>query len=204
MSERNAPPLIDTHEALQPVWGELAGARVLGLDLEMDSYYSYFEKVCLVQLSTERSDFLIDPLAELDLSPLAPFLADPSTVKVLHAGENDIPYLRGPLGFEVNNIFDTYLAARVLGCPRCGLASLLQEHFGVVLDKDMQTADWRVRPLPEAQMEYARMDTRYLLPLRDKMRELLAENEMEEQARSEFDRITRLEHTPRQFDPLSW
>lgn len=197
--------MISSSAPLGEVWKELERAPILALDLEMDSFYSYFGKVCLIQLSTERSDYLLDPLAGLNLSPLGAILADKSKIKVLHAGENDIPYLRGPLGFEtVRNVFDTYLAARILGYARCGLAALLEEHFQITLDKEMQTADWRQRPLSEKQEEYARTDTRYLIALRDVLLEQLREQEKLEQARSEFDRILDRVHVPRQFDPTGW
>lgn len=202
---RNAPPLISEPALLGEVWEELERAPMLALDLEMDSFYSYFGKVCLVQLSTENADFLLDPLAGLNLSPLGAILADKSKIKILHAGENDIPYLRGPLGFEtVRNVFDTYLAARILGYTRCGLAALLEEHFQITLDKEMQTADWRQRPLTAEQEEYARTDTRYLIPLRDVLLNQLRENDKLEQARSEFERILDRVHVPRQFDPTGW
>ncbi len=202
---RNTPPLISEPALLGEVWEELASTPILALDLEMDSFYSYFGKVCLIQLSTERSDYLLDPLAGIDLSPLGAILADKSKIKILHAGENDIPYLRGPLGFEtVRNVFDTYLAARILGYARCGLAALLEEHFQVNLDKEMQTADWRQRPLTAQQEEYARTDTRFLIALRDVLLEQLREQEKLEQARSEFDRILDRVHVPRQFDPAGW
>lgn len=202
---RNAPPLISTSAPLGEVWDELERAPILALDLEMDSFYSYFGKVCLIQLSTPESDFLLDPLAGLELAPLGKILADPTKIKILHAGENDIPYLRGPLGFEtVRSVFDTYLAARILGYARCGLAALLEEHFQVQLDKDMQTADWRQRPLSPEQEEYARTDTRYLIPLREVLLSELCDQGKLEQASSEFDRILDRVHVPRQFDPAGW
>jgi ribonuclease D len=178
----------------------LAGLPAVAVDTESDSLYSYFEKVCLLQFSTRTEDYVVDPLALTDLSALGPLFADPDVVKVFHAAEYDILCLKRDDQFRFANIFDTMIAARVLGWKNVGLGNILQERFGVTLNKKMQRADWGHRPLSAEQIAYAREDTHYLLPLRDlQMAELERTGRLEE-AREEFERLTRVEPTPRRFD----
>src|SRR5262249_49707358 len=159
----------------------LRQARDLAIDTEADSYYAYRVKVCLLQVSTSAGDYLIDPLAGLDLAPLAELAADGAVRKVFHAGSNDIPLLRHHHGFEFVTLFDTMLAAQVLGLRRPGLASLLKDRFGVEQKKTYQTSDWSKRPLSDGQLEYAAGDTRWLLELRDQFeRELAAKGRSDE------------------------
>ncbi|PJF33598.1 MAG: 3'-5' exonuclease, partial [Candidatus Thermofonsia Clade 1 bacterium] len=112
--------------------------------------------VCLIQLSTRSADYIIDPLSLSDLAPLGTLFAAPHIEKVLHAAENDIMVLRRDFGICFANIFDTAMAARILGRKALGLAAMLEEFFDVRLDKRFQRANWAVRPLPAEQLDYAR------------------------------------------------
>jgi ribonuclease D len=107
---------------------------------------------------------LVDPLALDDLSALAPVFADERIEKVFHAAEYDLLCLKRDFDFECNNLFDTMLAARILGRDEIGLGSMLGAEFGLTLDKRQQRANWGERPLPSRLLEYARMDTHYLDP----------------------------------------
>jgi ribonuclease D len=144
----------------------LRGQPCVAADTESNSLYAYREQVCLVQISIPGADFLIDPLS-IDLSALGPLFADPSVEKVLHACEYDVMCLRRDFSFTFANLFDSMWAARILGWPRVGLADILKERFGVTLDKRWQRYDWGRRPLPPDALSYARLDTHYLLRLRD-------------------------------------
>ncbi|MBC7963482.1 MAG: ribonuclease D [Steroidobacteraceae bacterium] len=154
-------------------------ANVLGqqseiaVDLEMDSLHHYQEKVCLIQVSTRRENWLIDPLACRDLSPMARPLGDPAILVVMHGADYDIRSLHRDFGIEVTNLFDTMIAARFLGIPEYGLAALLKARFGIELDKKYQKADWSKRPLSREMSAYAVADTSDLLPLYDQFREEL-------------------------------
>jgi ribonuclease D len=187
----------------------LASERLIAVDTESDSLFSFFEKVCVVQMSTRMLDYVVDPLAlpaakngaSAGLSVLAPIFADEQIEKIFHAAEYDIICLKRDYRFEFKNIFDTMIAARILGWKNVGLGNILQERFGVTLNKKMQRADWGHRPLTTEQISYAREDTHYLPALRD-----LQLNELErlgrlEEAREEFDRLTRIEGAERRFDP---
>lgn len=155
---------------LAEVTALLARQKEIAVDLEMDSLHHYREKVCLIQISTRSQSWLIDPLALGDLSPLAGPLSDPDMLVVMHGSDYDIRSLHRDFGIEVNNLFDTMIAARFLGIPEFGLAALLRVRFGVELDKKYQKADWSKRPLSPEMSAYAVADTSYLLPLYDQLR----------------------------------
>ncbi len=199
----NAIIWIDTPRALKELLVTLAQQTAIAVDTEADSLYSYFDKVCLLQLSTRGADYVVDPLA-VDIKPLAPIFADARIGKIFHAAEYDILCLKRDYGFEFDNLFDTMIAARVLGWKNVGLGSILQDRFGVTVNKKFQRADWGHRPLSREQMDYAREDTHYLLALRDlQVAELEKRNRLTE-AREEFARLTRLVPTPRRFDPEAY
>jgi ribonuclease D len=195
---RIAPPL--AIEALRDVL--LAEPRI-AVDTESDSLYSYFEKVCLLQFSTPADDFIVDPLAT-DVAPLAGVFADARIEKIFHAVEYDILCMKRDYHFEFVNIFDTMVAARILGWKNIGLGNTLQTRFGVSLNKKMQRADWGHRPLTEEHLQYAREDTHYLVRLRDLQMEELDKVGRLAEAREEFARLTRVEPTPRKFDPEAY
>jgi ribonuclease D len=185
-----APPrLVTTAGQLRQVCQNLRGAPRLAVDTESNSLYAYRERVCLIQLSTADADVLIDPLAMDDVSPLGPVLADPAIEKVFHAAEYDLACLRRDFGFRVSPLFDTRVASRTLGQERTGLGDLLQEAFGVRIDKRHQRANWGKRPLPGELLDYARLDTHYLLPLRDRLAAELAAAGRAAEAREECERI---------------
>ncbi len=191
---------VATPAALEMLQNHLAGKVMIAVDTESNSLYAYFEKVCLLQFSTQDADALVDPLALPALGALAPIFANEHIEKVFHAAEYDILCLKRDGGFVFKNIFDTMVAARILGWKNVGLGNILRERFGVRLNKKMQRADWGRRPLSQEQRAYAREDTHYLLALRDlQMAELQKAGRLEE-AREEFERLTRVEPTPRRFD----
>ncbi|MFQ5457684.1 MAG: ribonuclease D, partial [Myxococcota bacterium] len=121
--------LIETTRALEALAGELEGSRDIAIDTESNSFHNYHERICLIQISTDQSHFLIDPLAVTDLSPLAEIFRSPNTQKIFHAAENDVLLLKKHHSFEFRNLFDTLLAAQILGHREVGLASLLKGFF---------------------------------------------------------------------------
>ncbi len=200
----NAPVWVATPAALDAMRQRLLGETLIAIDTESDSLFSYFEKVCLVQVSTRVADYVVDPLALAGLdgvAALAPVFGDARIEKVFHAAEYDILCLKRDYHFEFNNIFDTMIAARILGWKNVGLGNILQERFGVTLNKKMQRADWGHRPLTAEQIAYAREDTHYLLALRDVQIEELNRLDRMDEAREEFERLTRVQAAARRFDP---
>ena len=191
-SSPSLPALIADPTGLTSLVHDLARARVVAVDTESNSLFAYRERVCLIQFSTASGDYLVDPLGFSDLSALAPLFANPRQQKVFHAAEYDILCLKRDYGFEFAAIFDTMIAARTLGWPQLGLAAILEGRFGVKMNKKFQRANWGQRPLTPEQLDYARLDTRYLIPLRDILSAELAAAHRMEEAGEEFSRLARL------------
>jgi ribonuclease D len=185
------PILVADQDGLGRLVGALAHYPVVAIDTESNSLHAYRECVCLIQFSTPAADYIVDPIGMPDLSPLAPFFANPDHQKVFHAAEYDLICLRRDYHFEFTNIFDTMSAARTLGWPQVGLASILDNHFGVKMNKKYQRADWKRRPLPPEQLDYARLDTHYLVALRDRQFQALTESGRWPEAHEEFARLAR-------------
>ena len=194
------PVWVDNVADLERAAAQLSGARSLAIDTEADSFYHYFHKCCLIQISDGHTDFLIDSIALKDPRPLSPLLASDSTHKILHAAEQDVLYLRRDFGLEMRPLFDTMVAAQLLGRKSIGLAGLLKESFGVVLDKVCQRDDWSRRPLTARQMTYAAEDVRHLIRLRHALEAELEARGRLAWAREEFEHITRRAWAPREFD----
>ncbi len=200
--QRLPPPiLVDTPAAFAAMMIALRAEPAIALDTESDSLYRYFYKVCLIQISTPTRDIILDPLPLHDLAPLGALMADPAVEKVIHAAENDILVLKRDWGFGFANIFDTMLAARILGRRQVGLAALLAEHFGVTLDKRTQLTDWGRRPLTADQLSYGRLDSHYLLALRDLLARDLQARRRWREAQEAFAALADVVYTEKPFDP---
>jgi len=159
--------MVESDAALRDAVDRLRKASVLGIDTESDSFHHYQEKVCLVQISDDEADFVIDPLAIDDMSPLGDLMADPKTVKIFHGADYDVVSLKRDYGYTFSNLFDTMIASQFLALPRIGLADLIGQYFGHVIDKRYQRHDWAARPLEFEHLEYARGDTHWLPALRE-------------------------------------
>jgi ribonuclease D len=159
--------MIDTDAKLAAFLPEMERAERLGVDTEADSLHSYREKLCLLQISFGGADFLIDPLARMDLAPLRAALTGKELV--LQGADYDLRLLRRSFAFEATKVFDTVIAARLLGIREFSLQALIQRYFEVTLPKGSQKANWARRPLPREMAEYAMNDTHYLLALAEKM-----------------------------------
>jgi ribonuclease D len=184
-----APIWVDRPAVLCRVVAEISNEPLLAVDTESNSLYAYQEQVCLIQVSSPRVDYLIDPLAISDLSPLGPLFSNPATETIFHASEYDLICLTRDFAFQFSNLFDTMLAARILGRKAFGLGSLIESEFGISLDKHYQRANWGQRPLRPAMLAYARLDSHYLIPLRTKLKAELEEVGLWELAQEDFRRI---------------
>uniref|UniRef100_A0A2K6M865 Exosome component 10 n=1 Tax=Rhinopithecus bieti TaxID=61621 RepID=A0A2K6M865_RHIBE len=150
---------------------KLLNCQEFAVDLEHHSYRSFLGLTCLMQISTRMEDFIIDTLElRSDMYILNESLTDPAIVKVFHGADSDIEWLQKDFGLYVVNMFDTHQAARLLNLGRHSLDHLLKLYCNVDSNKQYQLADWRIRPLPEEMLSYARDDTHYLLYIYDKMR----------------------------------
>ncbi|XP_021574143.1 exosome component 10 [Carlito syrichta] len=150
---------------------KLLSCQEFAVDLEHHSYRSFLGLTCLMQISTRTEDFIIDTLElRSDMYILNESLTDPAIVKVFHGADSDIEWLQKDFGLYVVNMFDTHQAARLLNLGRHSLEHLLKLYCSVESNKQHQLADWRIRPLPEEMLTYARDDTHYLLYIYDRMR----------------------------------
>jgi ribonuclease D len=161
--------IVEDTETLSQVVDDLSKEAVIGIDTESDSFHHYQEKVCLIQVSDPRRDYILDPLKIRDLSRLGEVLESPHIVKVLHGADYDVVCLKRDFGFQIRGLFDTMVAAQFLAMPKVGLADLIERFFGEEVDKKYQRHDWAERPLLEEHLQYARGDTHWLLALREVM-----------------------------------
>jgi ribonuclease D len=187
------PLLIETNSDLLNTVKELRTKPKIAVDTESNSLFAYKEQVCLIQISTPITDYLLDPLCVTDLQPLAAIMEDEKIEKVFHAAEYDILCLKRDFGFKFGNIFDTRVAMRTLGIVRTGLGNVLEDQFDVKVNKKWQRANWGQRPLPPKLLDYARMDTHYLLPLRDRLAQRLIEEHRWDEAKEEWERLAMYE-----------
>lgn len=193
------PPIIETRAALDEVVAAVAaGTGPIGLDAERASGYRYSARAYLIQLRREGAGTaLIDPIAFDDLRDLNEAFGDAEWI--LHAASQDIPCLR-EVGLVPTALFDTELAARLLGYPRVGLATLVEVIVGRSMRKEHSAADWSKRPLPEPWLEYAALDVEVLTELRDVLGAELEESGKAEWARQEFEHLLSFDPPPR-VDP---
>ncbi|HEY72080.1 MAG: ribonuclease D [Chloroflexi bacterium] len=185
----DTPVVVTTSSQLTTLLEALSKEPAIGVDTESNSLYAYQEQVCLLQISTPTADYIIDPLADLDISSLAPLFADPGIQKVFHAAEYDVMCLKRDYGFHFANLFDTMWAARILGWPHVGLGSILKETFSVHTKKRYQRHNWGRRPLEAEALAYARLDTHYLLPLRRLQDDALTQKGHWEEAQEIFAQV---------------
>lgn len=179
---------IDRPDQLARVVQRIAAEPLLGVDTEAAGYHRYLDRISLLQVSSRGENFLIDPLAIDDLSPLAPLLANRSIEKIFHDADYDLRILHRDLQMEVAGLFDTQIAAAFLGEKSLGLGALVERFVGPALPKAFQRADWAERPLSDGMKDYAATDTAYLPALRDRLREALIERERLAWAEEEFER----------------
>lgn len=204
MSDLPPATLIDDARGLADLARKLESERDIAIDTEADSFFSYREKVCLIQVTAGDEDFIVDPLSGIDLAPIGEVLADPERRKIFHDGEYDVLIMKRDYGFSFANLYDTRVAAATLGSEAPGLASVLKEHFGVELDKSMQRSDWGKRPLTPKQIDYARLDTHFLIPLMEILDEKLVEADRRMVLDGECRRLERLVPPDNSFDPDEW
>jgi ribonuclease D len=161
---------IERPERLRSLVEELRGEPLLGADTEAAGYHRYFDRLSLVQLSSRTRNYLIDPFAVGDLSPLDGLFADPAVEKIFHDADYDVRILDRDAGLRISGLFDTQIAAAFLGEKQLGLGNTVEKYLGLKLPKEFQRADWAERPLSAGMKEYAATDTAHLPDLRDRLK----------------------------------
>ena len=177
---------LDTVGDVERFTSEISATREIALDTEGASFHRFVDRIYLLQLSTRQHHAVIDPLPIGVPSGLGALLEDPSVEVVFHDADYDLRLLQQDYGWQVRTIFDTRIAAQLLGYTAFGLAALLERFFEVKLDKKHQRADWSMRPLTEGMLDYAAQDTRHLLQLKDKLAAELERTGRTAWAREEF------------------
>ncbi len=195
---------IDGQAELDKELERLEGCDTIAIDTEADSFHSYFDKVCLIQITAGGRDLLIDPLKDLSLRKLGLVLEDPAVTKLLHGADYDLRILGRDFGIRIHNLIDTMICSQLLGEPGIGLAALLQKYLGVELDKAHQRADWSRRPLPADMRDYAAKDTKHLMELASILKAQLEEKGRWEWALEEFRRLEEVRWTPSENDGEGW
>jgi ribonuclease D len=195
MSDPYQPVYLDSAEAagrfFDALNGAVPGARQLAVDTEGASFHRFVDRIYLLQLSTRNHSAIIDPLQAGPLPDLGALVEDRAIEVVFHDADYDLRLLRQDYGWRATNVFDTRIAAQLVGIRAFGLAALLEHFFKVKLDKTHQRADWSLRPLTPSMLDYAAQDTRYLLDLRDELAAALSRLGRLSWAEEEF---ARLEH----------
>lgn len=194
----DTPPLIDDPASLGEALNRLAQADWFAIDTEFIREETYWPRLCLVQVATP--DFLacIDPLALDDLDGLLALMQDPGITKVFHAAGQDLEIFHHLTGRVPAPVFDTQVAAPLLGHPeQAGFAKLVSGLLGVELEKGHARTDWTRRPLPAEVLAYAADDVRYLVPLYERIHAELTERGRLEWLEPEFARLT----DPARYDP---
>ena len=189
MSDPYQPTYLETPETVGLFLDSLQGVREIAVDTEGASFHRFVDRIYLLQLSTQNHSAIIDPLQAGELTGLGNLLQDRQVEVIFHDADYDLRLLRQDYGWQVTNVFDTRVAAQLLGIPSFGLAALLEKFFNVKLDKKHQRADWSMRPLTPDMLEYAAQDTRYLLDLRDELRNGLEQKGRMTWAAEEFLRL---------------
>jgi ribonuclease D len=191
-----APLYLDSADAVDRFLADLGQPRALALDTEGASFHRFVDRIYLLQLSTEQHHAVIDPLPIGTPERLGRMLQDRGVEVVLHDADYDLRLLRQDYGWQVNALFDTRVASQLLGLRAFGLAALLEQYFGIKLDKKHQRADWSMRPLSPDMLEYAAHDTRWLLDLRAKLRAELERKGRWHWAEEEFARAEGTQWNP--------
>lgn len=197
--------IVNDTDTLNNCIEKLKCSREVAVDTESDSLFVYYEKVCLIQISADGQSYVIDPLETGDLSILNDIFSDPRILKIFHAAEYDLMCLKRDFGFSFTNLFDTMVAARMLGRKEIGLGALLESEFDIHLDKHYQKANWGVRPLSREMLQYAVSDTRFLSALKDKLWAELVQRSMDDMAAEDFERLCQIHAAPSEpHEPVWW
>jgi ribonuclease D len=193
---KTKPELVTRPDQFNRTVRALLDQPIVSVDTESNSLYAYREQVCLIQFSIPGHDYLVDPLALKDISRLGKVFSNPKIEKIFHAAEYDLLTLQRDFGFEFRKLFDTMVAARIMGRKKVGLGSLLEEEFGIYLEKKFQRANWGKRPLPPEMLQYASLDTHFLIRLRNIFAKDLKAAGRWSIAEEDFTRLSQVNGTP--------
>ncbi|MBK8012224.1 MAG: HRDC domain-containing protein [Deltaproteobacteria bacterium] len=197
--------VMDTGDTrMASVVASLAREPRLALDTESNSFHSYHEKICLIQVSTPTQDYVLDPLRAGLPDTLRSLLSSEDRLLVLHGADFDVRSFKRTFHLKLGLLFDTHVAASLLGRSDLGLKALVHAELGQEISKDEQRSDWSRRPLSERQLEYARQDTRFLLALAERLEEQLVSLGRLDWLKEECERLREVQPSERVFDPEAY
>lgn len=196
MADPYQPSYLESAEQAALFIDSIAGVREIAIDTEGASFHRFVDRIYLLQLSTQHHSGIFDPLHAGPLPKLGALMEDREVEIIFHDADYDLRLLRQDYGWHVTHVFDTRIAAQLLGIPAFGLAALLEKFFDVKLNKQHQRADWSMRPLTPGMLDYAAQDTRYLLDLRDELRTGLESMGRMSWAQEEFERLESIQFAP--------
>ena len=190
--------LVRVESRLAEVVNHLMRAPRVAVDIESNGFFRYHERVCLVQIASAETAYLVDPLAIDNLQPLGDLLGNSSVEKVFHAADYDLRSLDRDWGFRIRNVFDTSIAAALIGSEQLGLQSVVEKYAGVKLlkDRNLQRSDWTIRPLSSESLKYAADDVLHLLRVREAISAQLSQLSRLSWAKEEFGRLESVRYTP--------
>ncbi len=183
--------MIDNSKNLELAFLHLRNSEILSVDTESSGYFTYYPRVCLIQITAGLKNYIFDPLRLQNLDPLGILFKESRILKIFHSAQDDIRALKSDFGYEFKNIADTMLSSRYLGMEHNSLSSLVEHYHGVKLEKEFQKSNWETRPLKPKQLEYAALDTAYLESIWQKMESELTQKRILEEVNSEFEFIAR-------------
>jgi len=178
--------LVDNDLTLADAVAEIAKAPEIALDTESNSLYVYQEHICVIQISTGKKIYIIDPVRINDMSVLNEITSNPGIVKYIHGADYDVGGLKRDFHYVFNNIFDTMIAAQYCNFPRIGMADLVEHYFGIRLEKKFTKSNWGERPISLQQLIYLCQDVQYLIDVGRNLRKRLEECDLTEEAELEF------------------
>lgn len=196
--------LVDNKKSLDLAVVNLLNSKTISIDTESSGYYTYYSKVCLIQISCNGKNFIIDPMAQIDVKALAPVFSSPNVLKLFHSASDDIKALKRDFHFTFKNIADTMYSSKLLGLEHNSLNYLVEFYHKVKLSKTEQKSNWEKRPLEKQQLQYAALDTAYLESIWTSMRSELERQGMLEEATSEFDKMAEEPYVAREQTDVSW
>lgn len=178
--------MVDSPKNLELALFNLKNSPVLSIDTESSGYFTYYAKVCLIQITARSKNYIIDPLKIQNLDILSPLFEDESILKIFHSAYDDIKALKRDFGFQFHNVADTMLSSRYLGMEHNSLLALVEHYHHKKLAKEFQKSNWELRPLKKDQLQYAALDTAYLESIWESMEKELKDRNLYDEAKSEF------------------
>jgi ribonuclease D len=194
--------IITDPDRLDRVIDELLAAPRVALDIESDGFYNYQDRVCIVTLSSESKNVVIDTIAlGVEGARMQRLVDRPDVPVLMHSGQNDVLALKRDYKFNFGLVHDTSVAAMLLGLPQTGLAALVEAYLGLKLEKELQRYDWSRRPIELQHVAYLINDTKHLFGLHDLMLHEVGKHELMDEYQIECDAVAQAEPRKREFDP---